>query len=300
MAGRPTRETPENSVAPSSQPGHEDLYQQIIAQHKAIIAEHTDIKKMLDKLTEIALATYTAPRKSIDYYNRDVATITRAGANPPAGTNYNPEDPVYSNRELVYDSLQPHRIAPKIQIINDATDTMSDKTLFVISTSDGGNWTPEATIRIGEARAFYNVWELRLRSPTAGVPYRITEWDIWLPYSRPIAAATINLDLFTAQNLAAPFPAPGINLPNITIPNGYSVAIKANVNNLGQVFVAGPIPVQGGATPQADAITNVGIVANRITLDAGDTVELFISNANLAAILGSAAGNSVDILVEQQ
>jgi hypothetical protein len=43
----------------------------------------------------------------------------------------------------------------------------------------------------------------------------------------------------------------------------------------------------------------VGIAANRITLDPGDTVELYISNSNLVAILGSAVGNSVDILVEQ-
>lgn len=195
--------------------------------------------------------------------------------------------------------MQPHRRAPRIQIINDSTDTITDKTIYVISTSNGSDWTPEATIRIGEARSFYNVWELRLRSPTAGVPYRITEWDIWLPYSRPISSGIINLNLFTAQNIAAPFGGAGINLPAITIPNGFSLSVKANVNNPAQVFLAGPIPVAGGATPQADAITNVGIAANRITLDPGDTVELYISNSNLVAILGSAAGNSVDILVEQ-
>jgi hypothetical protein len=266
---------------------------------KKVISQHEDIKNVLVKLTDIATHSSTSPQKSIQYYNKDKQTITAAGPNPPAGTNYNPNDSVYSNVELVYDSLQPHRRAPRIQIINDSTDTITDKTIYVISTSNGADWTPEATLKIGEARSFYNVWELRLRSPTAGVPYRVTEWDIWLPYSRPVAAGTINLNLFTGQNFVAPFPAPGLNLPTITIPNGFYLSIKANVNNAGQVYLAGPIPVQGGLTPQADAITNLGIAGNFITLDPGDTVELYISNSNLVAILGSAAGNSVDILVEQ-
>ena len=280
---------------PSKDTSHDELLY-------SIIAGNADIKKVLDKLTDILVHSYTFQQQPTQYYNKDKQTITTAGPNPPAGTNYNPNDPVYSNSELVYDSLQPHRRSPRIQIINDSTDTITDKTIYVISSSNGGEWTPEATIQIGEARSFYNVWELRLRSPTAGVPYRVTEWDIWLPYSRPITAGDINLNLFTGQNIAAPFPAPGINLPaigGIAIPNGFSLSIKANVNNLGQVYLAGPIPVQGGLTPQADAITNVGIAANRITLGPGDTVELYISNSNLAAILGSAIGNSVDILVEQ-
>jgi hypothetical protein len=266
---------------------------------KEIISGNVDIKKVLNKLTDILVHSSTSPQQSTQYYNKDQQTITRAGPNPPAGTNYNPNDPVYSNSELIYDSLQPHRRAPRIQIINDSTDTITDKTIYVISSSNGSDWTPEATLRIGEARSFYNVWELRLRSPTAGVPYRVTEWDIWLPYSRPIAAGIINLNLFTGLNVPAPFGGAGINLPAIVIPNSFSLSVKANVNNLGQVFLAGPIPVAGGLTPQADAVTNVGIAANRITLDPGDTVELYISNSNLVAILGSAVGNSVDILVEQ-
>jgi hypothetical protein len=266
---------------------------------KEIIEGNVDIKKVLSKLTDILVHSSTSPQQSTQYYNKDKQTITSAGPNPPTGTNYNPNDSVYSNSELVYDSLQPHRRAPRIQIINDSTDTITDKTIYVISSSNGSDWTPEATLNIGEVRSFYNVWELRLRSPTAGVPYRITEWDVWIPYSRPIAAGIINLNLFTGQNFGAPFPGPGLNLPAITIPNGFYLSIKANVNNAGQVYLAGPIPVQGGPTPQADAITNLGIAGNFITLDPGDTLELYISNSDLVAILGSAAGNSVDILVEQ-
>jgi hypothetical protein len=272
---------------------HEDLLKKIIANETSIVEEHKDIKKVLDKLTEIALHSATSPKTSVQYYNKDAQTITAAGPNPPAGTNYNPNDNVYSNSELVYMSLQPHRRAPRIQIINDSTDTITDKTIFVISTSDGSNWTPEATILIGEARSFFNVWELRLRSPTAGVPYRVTEWDIWLPYSRQIAAANINLNSFTAQNVAVPFPA-GALLPNIPVPNGFFLVVRANVSNANRIFIAGPSP--GG-----NAVTNVGVAATRNTLNAGDAVQLFVSNANLVAVLDSVAAgvDTVDILVEQ-
>ncbi len=272
---------------------HDAIIKKIVEEHGAIVAEHKDIKKMLEKLTEIATHTATSPKSSINYYNRDQQTISVAGPNPPAGTNYNPNDPVYGNQELVYDSLHPHRRAPRIQIINDATDTITDKTIYVISSSDGSNWTPEATIRIGEARSFYDVWELRLRSPTAGTPYRVTEWDIWLPYSRAIASATINKTSFTAQNVAVPFPA-GALLPDITVPDGFALVVRANVNNANQIYVAGPTP---GGLP----LVNVAAAATRNTLNPGDVVRLFISNANLVAVLDSlAAGvDTVDVLVEQ-
>ncbi len=268
------------------------ILKKIVEEHASIVAEHKDIKKMLEKLTEISTHTATSPKSSINYYNRDQQTISVAGPNPPAGTNYNPNDPVYGNQELVYDSLHPHRRAPRIQIINDATDTITDKTLYVISSSDGSNWTPEATIRIGEARSFYDVWELRLRSPTAGTPYRVTEWDIWLPYSRAIAAGTINKNSFTGQNIAVPFPA-GALLSDITVPDGFSLVVRANVNNVNQIYVAGP-------TPGVTALVNVAAAATRNTLNPGDAVRFFVSNANLVAVLDSiAAGvDTVDVLVE--
>lgn len=275
------------------EPTHEELLKKVIAEHASIIEEHKDIKKMLDKLTEIALHTSTAPKKSIFDYNTGTKTITVATPNPPAGTTLSPDNSGYQS-EFVYDSLMPHRKAPRITVINDGTDTITDKTIFVISTSNGRDWTAETPILIGEARAFYDVWELRLRSPTAGVPYRVTEWDIWLPYARTIAPAIVNLNSFTAQNVAVPFPAPGVLLPNIPVPNGFALVVRANVLNKNAIFIAGPSP--GGS-----AVANVAVAATRNTLNPGDVVKLFISNANLVAILDSVAAgvDTVDILVEQ-
>lgn len=271
---------------------HEELLKKIIAEQTSIVEEHKDIKKLLDKLTEIALHTFTSPKKSIEYYNTGNRTIAVATPNPPAGTTISPSDPGY-NSELIYDSLIPHRNSPRLTVINDGTDTITDKTIYVISSSDGSNWSAEVPLLIGEARSFYNVWELRLRSPTALVPYRITEYDIWLPYSRPVTPGIVNLNSFTARNIAVPFPAGGL-LPSITVPNGFALVVRANVTNANRIFIAGP-------TPGGNAVTNVGLAANRNTLNAGDAVRLFISNANLVAILDSVAAgvDTVDILVEQ-
>jgi hypothetical protein len=256
---------------------------------KEVIKEHSEITKVLAQLADIALHSSTSPQSSTQYYNKDKQTINVAGPNPPVGTNYNPDDPVYGNQELIYDSLIPHRNAPRIQIINDSTDTATDKTIYVISSSNGGDWTPEATIKIGEARSFYNVWELRLRSPTKGIPYRVTEWDIWIPYSLSIGISSpiANRAAFTAQNIAVPFPA-GALLPSIPIPDGFGLVVRANVNNTNQVFIA-------------NSIANVGAAATRNTLNSGDVIKLYITNANLVAILDSVAAgvDTVDILVEQ-
>lgn len=277
---------------PEPETSHDELLKKIIANQTSIVEEHKDIKKMLDKLTDIASHTYTSHRKSIEYYNTGTRTIAVATPNPAAGTTISPSNVGY-NSELIYDLLIPHRIAPRITVINDSTDTITDKTIYIISSSNGSDWSAEVPLLIGEARAFYNVWELRLRSPTALVPYRITEYDIWLPYSRAIASGIINLNSFTAQNVAVPFPA-GALLPNIPVPNGFSLVVRANVANVNSIFIAGP-------TPGANAVANVGVAATRNTLNAGDAVRLFISNANLVAVLDSVAAgvDTVDILVEQ-
>lgn len=189
------------------------------------------------------------------------------------------------DRVFVYFDGQ--RISSKIWVINDGPGT-----LFVIASYNLIKWSGESEIFPGEFRAFFNVYELRVRSPNAATRYRLTEYE-------PDLAVVENQGSFTAQNIAAPFPAPGINLPNIPVPSGFALVVRANVANAGQVFIAGPIPAGAIPNPLADAVTNVGVAATRDTLNAGDRVILFVTNANLAAVLGSAAGNTVDILVEQ-
>lgn len=101
-----------------------------------------------------------------NYY--DVSgSITTAGASNPNDFESN----VY-NRERVFEILE--RYADAIQVSNDGTDT-----LFVI-VSHGGTtgFTGEAPVYPGENKIYYNVYELRLRSPTSGNRYRVTEYDI--------------------------------------------------------------------------------------------------------------------------
>lgn len=101
-----------------------------------------------------------------NYY--DVShTITIAGPTDP-----NDFDSTVYNTERIFEELE--RYANIIEVVNDGTDT-----LFII-VSHGGrtNFSQEVPIFPGETKMYYNVYELRLRSPTAGLPYRITEYDI--------------------------------------------------------------------------------------------------------------------------
>lgn len=123
--------------------------------------------------TAIAVATPVQPS------NPDI--LSDPNAIPP-NTGY--------QAERVYATL--NRRAPRLSVLNDGTDT-----LFVITTSDGVTWSSEDTILTGEGRAFYDVFELRLRSPTAGNLttgaggiYRVVEREYWLAYVKMVASST--------------------------------------------------------------------------------------------------------------
>lgn len=96
-----------------------------------------------------------------------------------------------------------------------------------------------------------------------------------------------NRSSFTARVVNAP--TAGAFLPDITIPDGFYLVLRATIGNIGQVYIADSIP---NATSSA-------IPGNRNTLNAGDVVKLYVSNANIVAIAGSVSGITVDILVEQ-
>jgi hypothetical protein len=120
-------------------------------------------------------------------------------------------------------------------------------------------------------------------APTAGQVLAATsstgaEWQ---------SLSTPNRPTFVAKILDAPIT--GTFLPDIPIPNGFSLTIRSTVSNPGQVYIANSI---------ANAISSV-IPGNRNILNTGDAIILYISNANLVAIAGSNIGNTVDIVVEQ-
>ncbi len=104
--------------------------------------------------------------KYLNYYDIN-NTIKRQG-------NVDPQDfdsPIY-NRERIYEVLE--RYSDIIHVINGGTNP-----LFVIVSHEGStNFSKESVIFPGEVKDFYNVYELRLRSPEAGLQYRATEYDI--------------------------------------------------------------------------------------------------------------------------
>jgi hypothetical protein len=105
---------------------------------------------------------------------------------------------------------------------------------------------------------------------------------------RGVVSVTIdNRSSFLAEVVNAP--TTGAQLPNIPIPNGFAISVRAHVDNQGQVFVANSI---------VNATTS-GVPGNRITLNAGDVVKLFLTNANIIFVAGSDSDQNVDILVEQ-
>ena len=294
MGTKPGCEVKYREPCPAAMPGgtptedvtHTDLVKKIIEQHGIF-------QSILEKLTTLitSLGTITKPQEA--YYDTPLTAIQVATPNQPnspdtiSNAAAVPPAPGYQ-LEYVYPTLQ--RISPKITVINDGSDT-----LFVISTPDGKNWSSEVTILTGEARTLWNVWALALRSPTAGIVtppsggvYRVIERDFWLAYSKP-AGGTANRPAFDAQVVNAPLA--GAFLPNIPVPNGFSLVVRANVNNAAaeQIFI-------GNSIVNA---TTAGVPGNRDTLNAGDRAALFVTNANLVAVASTTGVGNVDILVEQ-
>lgn len=279
--------------APSAQPAPQPVEGPSNAELlERILEMHDTFSQILSKITEMVTSLGTAPKPEEKYYDTPqtvIAVATPAQPNSPdTFSNATAVPPVQGYQsENIYATVG--RIANKITVINDGTTT-----LFVISSPEGKTWSSENTILIGEARTFWNVWELRLRSPSAGVlapltggVYRVTERDFWLAYSSAIASASINRAAFTAQSVQPINNLPATTqLPAIAVPNGFSLVVRATVGNATTIYLS-------------NSAANLVIAANRITLNAGDLVRLAITNANLVFVAGSGAGvNNVDILVE--
>lgn len=278
---------PEQPAPPPVEgPSHTELLQRILE-------EHETFRQILSQMTELVTSLGTAPKPEDKYYDTPQTVIAVATPlqpnSPDTFSNATAVPPIQGYQsENIYATVG--RVATKITIINDGTTT-----LFVISSPEGKTWSSENTILIGEARTFWNVWELRLRSPSAGIigppltggVYRVTERDFWLAYSSAIAGSSINRAAFTAQSVSPINNLPATTqLPNITVPNGFSLVVRATVGNATTIYLA-------------NSVANLAIAANRNTLSPGDLVRLAITNANLVFVAGSGAGaNNVDILVE--
>jgi hypothetical protein len=134
------------------------------------------------------------------------STIQVAGAIDPN----NSDSQVY-NVESIDDALQ--RNAPFLNVCNDGTDN-----LYILA-SHGGTQTfsPENIIYPGDIKTYINVYELRLRSPTVGLPYRVSEYNIDRTCC-PVDLASIDPTWIHGTEVTAP--AMGTQLVNRTVSNG--------------------------------------------------------------------------------
>ncbi|MGA3169141.1 MAG: hypothetical protein ABSF14_23845, partial [Terriglobia bacterium] len=101
------------------------------------------------------------------YYDR-TAVILNAVPNPISA-----EDPLY-NREEIFRYAR--RKADKLWVINDGKDDLFVR--FSSGTDGPESFSDENKIYPGDYKVYYNVFELRLRSPLAGLPYRVSENEI--------------------------------------------------------------------------------------------------------------------------
>lgn len=107
-----------------------------------------------------------ASKRYNDYY--DVSgTITVASA-----TNPNDFDSQVYNRERIF--VDKGRNAERLLVKNDGSDIL----YCVVSHSNELAMSAEVPVYPGESKIYYNVYELRLRSPTILNAYRVTEYEI--------------------------------------------------------------------------------------------------------------------------
>lgn len=190
----------------------------------------------------------------LNYYNRD-NTITAGAASDP-----NDFDSAVYNRERVFESLQ--RKAPFIQVINHGTDSL----YVIVSHSGATRFTAETRIRPGGTKEFLNVYELRLRSPTVGNAYTVTEY-----YTEELCCPTSGITIIPVS-VAQLVPAEKGVIHN--------TAVLANAD----FFVAALSPT---TTPCAFkimvAMSAVGVLNATITRGANTQTIHLNNNVNLVA-----------------
>lgn len=202
-----------------------------------------------------------------------------------------------------YDSIP---IAPKRNNINarqiwviadpDGAVSLTDPFLYVrYSNGPNATYSVEVVVRVGEDWEFRDIFEFRIRASVAGQQYRITTDPHHTTYVStvvnippgpvPITSPPVaNRPAFVTQNISV-----GLVdqiLPNIPVPNGFSLVVRSNPFNAGnsRIFIS-----------SSDAT----VPGNRNTLAAGDSVRLFITNADLVHVAANIVGQTIDLVVEQ-
>lgn len=222
-----------------------------------------EIKKLAVDGGYVTIGSYT------NYY--DVSdTITNATATAPSDA-----DSVAYDRERVFEILG--RSADIIHIINDGTDS-----IFVrISHMSTMTFSGETVIYPGDQKDYYNVYELRLRSPTAGTAYRASEYPIdrgCCPTSGTtvIPIQIVSIEKAVIHNTVLPAPAnTDFLIPSITptnTPCGFIVQIAVSITGIFYAVITRGVSTQAVFFNQAVALTANALYIFEMLVHNGDTV----------------------------
>jgi hypothetical protein len=134
-----------------------------------LIEIHNNLIDLNEKIEEMRLKEIREKNTYRDTNRYDVNhTITNATPNDPNDF----DSPVY-DREQIFETLGMIN-APRVEVVNDGTDNL----YVLVSHSGNATFSHEGLIRPGDVKRYKDVYELRLRSPTKGLPYRVTEYDL--------------------------------------------------------------------------------------------------------------------------
>lgn len=179
-------------------------------------------------------------KKYTNYYDRHFTigvTPPNTGPNTPSGTGLSATDPNDFDSPVylvarIYEELD-QRYADVIHVANRGIDTL----FVVISHGGRTNFSKEEPIYPGDVKDFYQVYEMRFRSPTTGVIFQVSEYDIWVNCC-PLAATTISPVSIIGQPISVTQSSGGVGATSaqftpIEKANIHNTAVLATTNFLG-------------------------------------------------------------------
>lgn len=170
--------------------------------------------------------------------------------------------------ENVHDSLQ--RNGDVVHLINDGTDYLYAR----VSQGGSQKFSQENIIYPGDTKDYYNVYELRLRSPTAGLPYRFSEHEI----SRTCCPESITTIVkATLQNTNLPVANSNFLITDIVPTNPPSLMLVEAAISITGILSA--TIMNGGNTQTVFFNSGTALVANSlyifgVILHSGDTMNI--------------------------
>ncbi len=221
------------------------------------------------------------------YYNTNFTEILVATPNKPESPdaltiNGSPGYQVHKINQTLM------RNSPNLTVINDGTST-----LYVVLSQDGKKWSQdENPLLPGELRIFYNVYEIRLRSPDMGFitgsdmsggVYRITEYDTKPAYSGSSASNSQFIGFSSADPLSYFIGKPSNSVFESQTPLGIGATFFGSIKdfNLSRLGFMGAIAISDVASAalgfviqqsingtnwdfDGDGVTTVGGTGSRI------------------------------------